>query len=128
VTLQDGTSTLNLGFELVRKLDVGTLQQYSNANPQYEQENFDAISKCLNMVISKTFDDSKLYRQAANKFFVKDARGPLLFPNQTPSQSLETVRGYYYTVKPGTGSIILNFNMATSAFFKPISVQTFLTD
>jgi eukaryotic translation initiation factor 2C len=38
------------------------------------------------------------------------------------------VRGYYYTVKPGTGIIILNFNLATSAFFKPISVQTFLAD
>jgi hypothetical protein len=84
------TSTLNLGFELVRKLDVGTLQQYSNANPQYEQENFDAISKCLNMVISKTFDDSKLYRQAANKFFVKDAQEPLLFPNKTPHSLLKS--------------------------------------
>jgi eukaryotic translation initiation factor 2C len=128
LTLQDGTSTLKLGFELVRKLNVSALQQYSNADPQYEQENFDPISKCLNLVISKTFDDSKLYRQAANKFFVKDARVQLFFPDRPLCQSLEIVRGYYYTVKPGTGNIILNFNLATSAFFKPISVETFLAD
>lgn len=44
------------------------------------------------------------------------------------SQSLEIVRGYYYTAKPGMGNIILNFNLATSAFFKPILVSEFLAD
>jgi eukaryotic translation initiation factor 2C len=128
MTLQDGTSTLNPGFELVNKLDVGSLQQYSNANPQNELDNFDAISKCLNLVISKTFDNSKLYRQAANKFFVKDARARLTFPDRSASVSLEIVRGCYYTVKPGTGNIILNFNLATSALFTPITVDQFLAD
>jgi eukaryotic translation initiation factor 2C len=131
MVLQDGSNTLTRGVELVRQLDVRALQQYSNADPKYEQESFDAISKCLNLVISKTFDDSKLYRQAANKFFVKDARVRLtmgIYPDMKISESLEIVRGYYYTVKPGTGNIILNFNLATSAFFKPITVDKFLAD
>ena len=127
MTLQDGTSSLELEFELVRKIDVSDFQRYSNADPQQENQSFDVISRCLNLVISKTFDDSKLYRQSANKFFVKDARS-LLWSGQVSSQSLEIVRGYYYNVKPGTGCIILNFNLATSAFFKPILVSNFLQD
>jgi eukaryotic translation initiation factor 2C len=44
------------------------------------------------------------------------------------SISLETIRGYFYNVKPGTGNIIVNFNLATSAFFCPILVSEFLDD
>lgn len=128
MSLQDGNSTLDLHFELVRKIDTRALQEYSHANPQYEKQNFDIISRCLNLVISKTFDDSKLYRHAANKFFVKSARSQLFSSEKRASKSLEIVRGYYYTVKPGTGCLILNFNLATSAFYKPILVSTFLDD
>lgn len=58
----------------------------------------------------------------------------MVFPKINPhdpkvvSDSLEMTRGYCYTVKPGMGNIMRNFNLATSAFFKPILVSEFLAD
>lgn len=74
------------------------------------------------MLISGSLGND-VHKQSANKFFVKTARKRL-----DTSISLETTRGYFYTIKPGMGNIILNFNIATSAFFRPILVSEFLED
>lgn len=130
MTVLIGTKTMDAHFELIRKFNTSTLLDYSNAEPSAEKENFDSASRCLNLLISKSFDDTQIHRHAANKFFVKDARRSLGFDGNfnDPSSSLEIVRGYYYTVKPGMGNIILNFNLATSAFFRPIMVKEFMDD
>lgn len=132
IDLVDGQTTHHLSFELVRRVEVNALTEYANRNPLRERENFDVIARCLNIVIAKGFNDVELYRQGVNKYFVKDARAPLMFRNAPglpySSQSLEIIRGYYYTVKPGMGNIILNFNLATSAFYQPIFVDEFLAD
>ncbi|KAH7068120.1 Piwi domain-containing protein [Paraphoma chrysanthemicola] len=64
-----------------------------------------------------------------NKFFVKTARIPLVHgKTKNKSNSLEMCRGYYYNVKPGMGNIILNFNLSTSAIFRPVLVSEFMVD
>jgi hypothetical protein len=38
------------------------------------------------------------------------------------------MHGYYYTIKPVSGDILLNANLATSAFYEPKTVSAFLLD
>ncbi|KAF2867614.1 hypothetical protein BDV95DRAFT_597829 [Massariosphaeria phaeospora] len=128
LTIPDGNIDLALRFKLIGTLNLSGLQGYAAAKPENEHINFDSVAKCLNMVISKSFDN-RVHQQSSNKFFVKNARGNLWHGNvRSSSASLELIRGYYYTVKPGMGNIILNFNLATSAFFRPILVSEFLSD
>ncbi|KAH9866106.1 hypothetical protein J1614_008670 [Plenodomus biglobosus] len=57
----------------------------------------------------------------ANKIFVTSGHSPL-------GQSLCAMRGYFYSIRPGMGQILLNLNACTSAFYQPILVSQFLSD
>ena len=109
-------------FALVKELRIQDLANYSVAHPDFEHVNFIDICRCLNLLVSNSLTTG-VYKQSANKFFVKKARNRL-----GQSVSLEMIRGYFYNVKPGMGNIIINFNLATSAFFRPILVSDFLSD
>ncbi|KAF2126832.1 Piwi-domain-containing protein [Dothidotthia symphoricarpi CBS 119687] len=126
-TVPDGNNNVPATFRFVKRIFTDSLRQYAAANPNYEHENFDDVARCLNIVISKSFD-SEVHKLSSNKFFVKNARVPLTTGKLSPpSNCLEMIRGYFYTVKPGMGNIILNFNISTSAVFRPIRVDQFLT-
>lgn len=122
IRIYNGSRELPLRFAFVRETKVQDLKHYSLAHPGHEQTNFVDIARCLNILISHSLT-SDVYKQSANKFFVKTSRSRLV-----PSISLETVRGYFYSVKPGMGNIIVNFNIATSAFIRPLLVSEFLND
>ncbi|KAF1951181.1 hypothetical protein CC80DRAFT_509048 [Byssothecium circinans] len=126
-TITDGSRIRALRFYFVDKFNVNGLRRYANGDPEYEKTNIDTISRCLKVVISKSFDPSRVRQQSSNKFFVKSARYPLRFPGPShsapASHSIEIIRSYYYVVKEGMGNILLNFNLCTSAFYRPIFVN-----
>ncbi|CAI6332683.1 unnamed protein product [Periconia digitata] len=120
---------IHLRFKFVATHRVSDLRDYSFGKPAFEDKNIGDISKCMNIVFSGRFDPAIVHKQSSNKFFVKNARGSLRFDrNMGDSQSLEIIRGYYYNIKAGMGNIVLNFNLATSAFYRPILVSEFLDD
>lgn len=80
----------------------------------------DSATRALNMVISKALSRDSFSLQA-NKFFVAGGHAPL-------GRSLCTMRGYFYSVRPGMGQMLLNLNACTSAFFQPLLVSQFLSD
>lgn len=83
------------------------------------------IARCLNIVISKIFGNN-IHKLSTTKFFVKSARASLLNRHHKASNQLELIRGYFYSLKPGMGNIIVNFNISTSAVFRPIGLDDFL--
>ena len=119
-----GNSVLAVRFRFVNTIPIHDLERYAAGDPNYENIVFDDIAACLNLVISKSFN-TQVHKLSANKFFVKSARVPLM-TGSTESDSLEIIRGYFYNVKPGMGNIILNFNLSTSAVFRPLIVADFL--
>jgi eukaryotic translation initiation factor 2C len=132
--ISDGDKNLKVCFKLKRTFDIQSFSGYSNSIAEYEKEDFTNVARCLDIIVSKSFDKTKVHQQSANKFFVKDARSCLKFDNPQSdrqyvmSHTLEIMRGYYYTVKPGMSYFIMNFSLATSAFFRPILVNEFLAD
>lgn len=125
--IPDGKNTLTVRVKRVKIINTHGIKSYAHAHPNYEQENFDDIARCLNIVISKSFN-SKVHKLSSNKFFVKEARVELtdIQRGKRVSDSLEMIRGYFYNVKPGMGNIILNFNVSTSAVFRPVLLSDFL--
>lgn len=123
--ISDGKNTVPVRFKKSRSINTHGIHRYATADPNYEDRNFDDIAWCLNIVISKSFNE-QVHKLSSNKFLVKQAHMPLFNADRNESDSLEMLRGYYYNVKPGMGNIILNFNISTSAVFRPILVADFL--
>ncbi|KAF2851686.1 Piwi-domain-containing protein [Plenodomus tracheiphilus IPT5] len=105
-------------------VDTNLLTRYSEGKAQPTEETRKAlkgIESALNLVISKAMDPRDSFSLKANKFFVTSGYSDL-------GQSLCTMRGYFYSVRPGMGQILLTLNACTSAFYKPILVSQFLSD
>ncbi|KAI4672724.1 uncharacterized protein J4E78_001226 [Alternaria triticimaculans] len=114
--------TIPARFSFVGTVDVAGLIQQSESNPDQEKTDHTSAERCLNILIAKSFDAS-VVRLSGKKFYVRKARA-----NLGSSTSLEIIRGYHYAVRPGMGNLLMNFNVATSAFFRPILVSEFLAD
>lgn len=85
------------------------------------------IITSLNHIISKAASDPKLnpyetFPIGNNKFFLKHAF--LLLDGN--NGVLQAHTGFFSTVKPGMGQSVLNLNIATSAFYRPILVSDYL--
>jgi eukaryotic translation initiation factor 2C len=109
-------------FKYAGPVNIPDLMAQTRCDLSKVNADLSAVERCINILISKSFNNSVI-KSSGKKFFVRSARNDL----QT-SQSLEIIRGYYYAVRPSIGSLLVNFNVATSAFFKPILVSTFLSD
>ena len=106
MSLRERDKSSDHRLEFVQQVDTNTGLQYSIAYPGPGKTQFAEIATCLNLVIFKSFDKSQIYQHAANEVFGKDARVQLSFASGEVLQSLEIVRGYCYTIKPGMGNII----------------------
>ncbi|KAH7385933.1 Piwi domain-containing protein [Pyrenochaeta sp. MPI-SDFR-AT-0127] len=105
--------TVNTG--LLQQFSEGTAHPNKNVNDEIKLAN-----KVLNMVISKSLSRDT-FSLKANKFFITGGYKSL-------GASLCTMRGYFYSIKPGMGQILLNLNACTSAFYQPVLVSHFLMD
>jgi eukaryotic translation initiation factor 2C len=109
-------------FKYAGPVNIPDLMAQTRCDLSKVNADLSAVERCINILISKSFNNSVI-KASGKKFYVRSARNDLM-----TSQSLEIIRGYYYAVQPSIGSLLLNFNVATSAFFKPILVSEFLSD
>ncbi|KAL1606847.1 hypothetical protein SLS60_004256 [Paraconiothyrium brasiliense] len=127
---KNGQDPIWARFRLVGKVDIAKLTSKSRSEARSEPESvgrdISHIERCLNIVISKSLTP-EVVRLSGKKFYVRAGRSELL-GTRGVSASLEIIRGYYFAVKPGMGNLFMNFNIATSAFFRPILVSEFLND
>lgn len=71
----------------------------------------------LNAFVSKSVvESSDVISVGPNKFFVKDDWSPA-------GNMLNIRRGYFTSIRPGSDSVLLNVNVATSAFYNSIRVS-----
>ncbi|KAH3913322.1 hypothetical protein HBH56_101590 [Parastagonospora nodorum] len=126
--IADGSQRIQLFIKLQRELDLAGLQNYINASQAASDAEFafSPIVDALNIAVSSSLSRDDVILQSASKFFVKNGYKPLAGGKNL--KSLCTIRGYYYTIKPGMQKVLLNVNAATSAFFCPITVADFLKD
>lgn len=116
------TTSFTARFSFVGPVNVTDLLQQTQCDLSKIRMDLSSVERCINILISKSFDNS-IIKLSGKKFYVRSARDSL-----GPSESLEIIRGYYHAVQPGIGTLLMNFNVATSAFFRPILVADFLKD
>jgi hypothetical protein len=136
VNIQEGDQrVLPLYLKWTRDVDTATLERYVKSDPgndkwnplTWNQEanvnnsNKDTVINALNIVVSKCFGNG-VFRLGANKFFVEAGSHPL---GRSP---LVTIRGYFYSIRPGMGHILLNVNACTSAFLQPVTVAELMSE
>ena len=112
--VQSSKNPVIVRFRYLKSIDPTKLNEHALANPDFEETNIQNVSKCLNIVIFKSLGP-EVYKLSSNKFFVKSAQSSLISSNGKAPSQLEVIRGYYYSIKPGMGNIILSFNLSTSA-------------
>lgn len=86
------------------------------------------VVNALNAIVAKatskvTDDLFRTFQIGGNKFFLCSVHTPLGKPN---TAVLQVNVGFYSTAKAGMGSGLLNINIATSAFYRPIGVDDYL--
>lgn len=135
VTLQDGPTTLHLTIRFEGTVDLASFIAHKNMETRADKFDVQPVVRALNIVVSKCFNEPPVgtVPVGANKFYRKDSH--MILTNGKPedkglrsSDSLCTLRGYSYTVSAGVGTILLNINSATSAFWKPVLLSTAMTD
>ncbi|KAH7068121.1 ribonuclease H-like domain-containing protein [Paraphoma chrysanthemicola] len=96
-------SPIPIGLACAGQLDTALLQQYAEGKvvPTKDIEiKVRWVEIALNMIVSTALGQGS-FSLKANKFFVTGGHARL-------SPSLCAVRGYFYSVKPGQGQILLN--------------------
>jgi eukaryotic translation initiation factor 2C len=126
ISIKVGKRTFSVRLQELRTIETGVLQDYSKAVFPAKTELASTIGttvNALNILISKAISGQSILLKS-NKFFVKSGHSDLGSSNG----SLCAIRGYFYTVKPGMGEMLLNINACTSAFFRPKLVSQVLQD
>ncbi|KAF1849518.1 Piwi-domain-containing protein [Cucurbitaria berberidis CBS 394.84] len=127
IPIADGDRRIELSLKFEGSMNLNRLKDFVNPKSKPDDAtlpNFNSspLVTHLNTVISKSLTDD-VFQTSSHKFFLKTGYSPL-----GTSNSLCIMRGYDYTVRPAMEKVLLNVNIATSAFFRPITVAEFLED
>jgi hypothetical protein len=135
VDIKDGEyHMLKLYIKHIRMVNTKALERYVKSdigdddwnpltwNQQADDNspNKDTVINALNIVISKCFGGG-VFQLGANKFFIETGSAPL---SDSP---LSTIRGYFYSIRPGMGHILLNVNACTSVFLQPVTLDELMS-
>jgi hypothetical protein len=127
--------TMNDSIVSEGQLNFTALQNYVNPtaplNIAYQP---DEDFKALNLLSWKRIYDITMqprgrYKTVGNKFYdtTVNPAGHLKLRNQPPNQpSYVLMNGYFSSVRPGNGSLLLNVNATTTAFYPPVTVQQWI--
>jgi hypothetical protein len=132
--LQDGGPAFQVSLLFEGLVDVKSLIDHTNIAPGSHQVDMEPTKRVLNILIAKCFTKAtnNMVQTGANKFFLKSGRQPLSgrlgHSAHQDSVSLCTMRGYYYTIKPGIREVLLNINSGVSAFYMPVLVSKLMND
>lgn len=151
ITLKHGPTTRQLRFQYQGTVDIDSLKAYTHANGDPDRVRLDATITALNIMISKCFDEApaprilvqgqgqhqvtmqgpvatNTFRAGANKYYLKNSYQALTDGGGGRCNSLQTMRGFAYQVKPGVGKILLNIQTHTSAAFIPRDLSQTMMD
>ena len=110
-------TVLRLNF--VRKLSPRDLIDYV----QGRQSTFanTGLIEALNILISKGVSeaDAQSIEVGTNRFYYKPGHSPL-------SDGLIAIRGYFASIRPGMGNVLLNVNTVMGSFYDPVRVSVLL--
>ncbi|KAK3675877.1 hypothetical protein LTR78_004069 [Recurvomyces mirabilis] len=111
----NGTFTSRQIIEYLKSTSLGATYDTGN------------IIQLLNIIMCKAPNDAPSVRDAGrNRFYMHE--GHPAFESYDLSNGLEALRGYYSSVRPAVGRLLLNLNVTSGAFYKPMPLQTLINE
>ncbi|KAF2838403.1 hypothetical protein M501DRAFT_1032321 [Patellaria atrata CBS 101060] len=117
--------TLEVKFN--KEIDLQTFLDFTNSDPSLFSTGYGSanVIRAVNIPISSGLESAQGPMESiisgANKVFLKRSNTVLSKSNKT----LCALRGYFTTLKPGMGEILLNVNTCMSAFYNTFLVSDF---
>ncbi|KZS96684.1 argonaute-like protein [Sistotremastrum niveocremeum HHB9708] len=114
---EDGPSPKAKEFKVtlnyLHALDPTSLKEYLEGNPQYRHFDSAPIFAALNIIVAKEPSRGGIVvGRQRNKFFFDFDTHPL-------GQGLRALKGFYSSVRPTWKQLMVNVNVATTAFYEP---------
>lgn len=86
----------------------------------------DELRQLLNIIVAKAPNAvANIYSSSQNKYYPD---GHALTQEYSLGAGLRALRGYYSSVRTGTSRILLNLNVSSAAFYKPISLRLLMNE
>ncbi|KAK3711193.1 hypothetical protein LTR37_009786 [Vermiconidia calcicola] len=113
---------LKLRFKVAHKLD-GLREFVEGTNESYMDT---GAAEAINIVIARSISTHADIFQAGKKRFYYRPGWTSLEGAVPESAGLMAIRGYYASIKPAMGSVLLNVNTVTSVFYQPKPLTEYL--
>lgn len=125
----DSSDRINLKVHFVKKLEISKLMAYLG-NPSADFADKDDILRGLNIILSKTANDTDSIISLAKKFFPLSGT-PGTQPDQMGQNiglgylggALIALRGYYVSTRTSISRLMVNVNVCTGAFYRSWSLR-----
>ena len=106
---RDNAKVYNVEFIFVQDIDMSSLTSYLSGDPAYREIDIGPILSALNIVLA----------QHPSRNGVMVGRNRFFFPQETFSLGggLEAWKGFYSSVRPAYKQLMVNVNVATTAFY-----------
>ena len=93
---------------------------------QLELDNHTEVLKCLHIISWKTINSRGAFDggRVGNRFYPNSTEVKNEASDDPPLYRIRD--GFFSSMRPGQGSLLLNVNAITSAFFSPINLQTWI--
>lgn len=126
-----GNGVVDIGLQGERgpaNVNLRPFRQMVLGNCLQTDQDVSNITKALNTIVADSADvvtapNFETFQIGSNKFFLQSG-----FTDLRGTNVLQLHDGFAVTVKPAMGSTLLNFNSTSSAFYKPLTVKTYLDD
>ncbi|KAI7304111.1 Piwi-domain-containing protein, partial [Hortaea werneckii] len=105
--------------------DVINLLQ--SKSPGAEYAGASEVLQLANIITCKPPNTGNFIRNAGNNRFYPHKGHPGV-ENYDLGNALEALRGYYASVRPAVGRLLLNLNVTSGAFYKPLPLQKLLAE
>jgi eukaryotic translation initiation factor 2C len=118
---------VKLWLEMVAKHSLDGLLRYINGEDQ--QFNSTAVAEAMNIIIAKAVADPADPQFAQNTFQGKNNRFYFRpgWDELSNSAGIIATRGYYSSVRPAIGAVLLNVNLVYGAYHRPVSLEQYIT-
>jgi hypothetical protein len=93
---------------------------------QLELDDITDVLKCLNIISWKSINSRGAFDggRVGNRFYPNSTEVKKEVNDDAPLYRIRD--GFFSSMRPGQGSLLLNVNAITSAFFSPINLQTWI--
>ncbi|KAF2084617.1 Piwi-domain-containing protein [Saccharata proteae CBS 121410] len=120
------TSTVILELQWTATLELRELLEFVRGDPARAQADVTKYFEPLNILISSSLN-SHTAPVGKNRFFTYQGKASILGTKEKPDRSgLVLCNGYFSTVKPAMGHVLLNVNFTGGVFYNDIRVSDFI--